>query len=80
MGTNHIWWDWHYIDYSIVNRYDKGDMVMTDQEHAINQAFEAMLDRAWEEYNEEGPEEEYDMYTQGDAMYDAYRDMELQYE
>lgn len=48
-------------------------------EQEINRAYEEHLDRAWEQYNEEGAEEEYDIYAEGDAMYDAYRDMELQY-
>lgn len=45
-------------------------------EHAINVAYEAMLDRAWEQYNEEGPEEEHDPYAVADELYAERRDRE----
>lgn len=53
-------------------------MLSPELEHQINQIAEARLDRAWEDYNEEGPtdEEDYDPWTEGDMMYDYYRDQE----
>lgn len=48
-------------------------------EHEINVAYEEMLDRAWEEYNEQGPNEECNKWAIGEAMYEAQRDEECQY-
>lgn len=51
-------------------------------EHEINQAYEDHLDRAWEEYNEEGETEEQDVdfYAEADRFYEEYRDQESLYE
>lgn len=43
-------------------------------EHEINQAYEEHLERAWEEYNEEGDtdEEDYDVFAEGEARWESY--------
>lgn len=47
-------------------------MLSEDMEHRINQIAEERLDRAWEEYNAEGPDEEYDPYLEGEQLWEAY--------
>lgn len=43
-------------------------------EQEINRVYEEHLDRAWEQYNEEGPDEEYDPWALADEMYEWERD------
>lgn len=38
-------------------------------EHFINQSYESMLDRAWEEYGEE--RDDYDPYAEADARWES---------
>lgn len=40
--------------------------------HAINVAYENMLDRAWEEYGEERPES--DPYAEAEAIWESMND------
>lgn len=49
-------------------------MLDPELEHKINQAYEEHLDREWERYNEEGPEdvEEYDPYLAGEQLWELY--------
>lgn len=42
--------------------------------HQINEQYERMLEDEWEKYNEEGEQEEYDPYAEGERLWEFYNE------